>query len=108
MSSATSDEDTASSDALSIADEPHLPFVRRRRHRAVLAVTRQTQRPHLHRADTPPELFGEFSRSLGTMIAAFAVSIPVAFFTHYANACWTVIPLVGNLLFRLRRLAARA
>jgi hypothetical protein len=41
-------------------------------------------------------------------VAAFAVSIPVALFTHYANACWTVISLVGNLLFRLRRLAARA
>ncbi|VVJ23865.1 protein of uncharacterised function DUF1211 [Amycolatopsis camponoti] len=42
------------------------------------------------------------------MIAAFAVSIPVAFFTHWAYACWVVIPFAGNLLFRLRRPAARA
>ncbi|MEU8630592.1 TMEM175 family protein [Amycolatopsis sp. NPDC048633] len=73
-----------------------------------LVMTRQIQRQHLHRADTPPELFGEFYRGLGTMIAAFAVSIPVAFFTHWAYACWIVIPFVGNLLFRLRRPAARA
>lgn len=73
-----------------------------------LAMTTQIQRYHLHRAGTPPELFGEFYRGIGTMIAAFAVSIPVAFFTHWAYACWIVIPLVGTLLFRLRRPAARA
>ncbi|MEV6644769.1 TMEM175 family protein [Amycolatopsis sp. NPDC051371] len=73
-----------------------------------LVMTRQIQRHDLHRADTPPELFGEFYRGLGTMIAAFAVSIPVAFVTHWAYACWLVIPFVGNLLFRLRRPAARA
>jgi len=71
-------------------------------------MTGQIQRHHLHRADTPPELFGEFYRGLGTMIAAFAVSIPVAFFTNWAYACWFVIPLVGSLLFRLRRPAAQA
>lgn len=73
-----------------------------------LAMTRQIQRHDLHRADTPPELFGEYYRGLGTMIAAFAVSIPVAFLTQWAYACWIVIPLVGNLLFRLRRPTARA
>jgi uncharacterized membrane protein len=73
-----------------------------------LVMTRQIQQHHLHRADTPPEPFGEFYRGLGTMIAAFAVSIPVAFVTHWAYACWVVIPFVGNLLFRLRRPAARA
>ncbi|MEU0793851.1 TMEM175 family protein [Amycolatopsis sp. NPDC005961] len=74
----------------------------------LLVMTRQIQRHHLHRADTPPELFGEFYRGLGAMIAAFAVSIPVAFFTHWAYACWVVIPFVGNPLFRLRRPAALA
>lgn len=73
-----------------------------------LAMTRQIHRHHLHRADTPPELFGEFYRGLGTMVAAFAVSIPVAFFTHWAYVCWVVIPFVGSLLFRLRRPVARA
>ncbi|SEF30825.1 Uncharacterized membrane protein [Amycolatopsis pretoriensis] len=72
-----------------------------------VVMTRQIQRHGLCRADTPPELFGEYYRGLGTMIAAFAVSIPVAFFTHWAYACWIVVPLVVNLLFRLRRPAAR-
>ncbi|WIY07305.1 TMEM175 family protein [Amycolatopsis mongoliensis] len=73
-----------------------------------LMMTRQIQRHRLHCADIPPELFGEVYRGLGTMIAAFAVSIPVAFVTQWAYACWIVIPLAGNLLFRLRRPAARA
>ncbi|WP_372671529.1 TMEM175 family protein [Amycolatopsis kentuckyensis] len=73
-----------------------------------VVMTRQIQRHDLYRADTPPELFGEFYRGLGTMIAAFAASIPVAFCTQWAYACWIVIPLVGGLLVRLRRPAARA
>ena len=63
-----------------------------------LLMARQIQRHHLYRADTPPELFGGIYRGLGTMIVAFALSIPVAFLTHWAYACWLVIPLVGNLL----------
>ncbi len=68
----------------------------------------QIQRNHLYRADTPPELFGAIHRGIGTMAAAFAVSIPVAFFTHWAYACWIVIPFAGNLLFRFRRRTAAA
>lgn len=71
-----------------------------------LLMARQIQRHHLYRADTPPELFGGVYRGLGTMIAAFAVSIPVAFVTHWSYACWIVIPLVAGLLFRLRRRSA--
>ncbi|MEU4245814.1 TMEM175 family protein [Amycolatopsis sp. NPDC026612] len=63
----------------------------------------QIQRNHLYRADTPPELFGAIYRGIGTMVTAFAVSIPVAFFTHWAYACWIVIPFAGTLLFRFRR-----
>lgn len=73
-----------------------------------LLMTRQIQRHHLYREDTPPELFGGIHRGVGTMALAFAVSIPVAFFTHWAYACWIVIPLVGHLLFRFRRRAAAA
>ncbi|MGW4521676.1 TMEM175 family protein [Amycolatopsis sp. NPDC004378] len=73
-----------------------------------LVMVRQIQRHRLYRADTPPELFGEFYRGVGTMVVAFAASIPVAFVTQWAYACWIVIPVVGNLLFRLRRRAARA
>ena len=66
----------------------------------------QVKRNHLYRADTPPELFGAVYHGIGTMIAAFALSIPLAFFTHWAYACWIVVPFVGNLLFRFRRPAA--
>jgi len=66
----------------------------------------QVQRNHLYRADTPPELFGAIYRGIGTMVAAFAISIPVAFFTNWAYACWIVVPFVANLLFRFRRRAA--
>ena len=66
------------------------------------------KRDHLYRADTPPELFGAVYHGIGTMIAAFALSIPVAFFTHWAYACWIVVPFVGNLLFRFRRRRAAA
>ncbi|MGW4061674.1 TMEM175 family protein [Amycolatopsis sp. NPDC004747] len=68
----------------------------------------QIQRNHLYRADTPPELFGAVYRGVGAMAAAFAVSIPVAFFTHWAYACWIVVPIVANLLFRFRRRTAAA
>lgn len=71
-----------------------------------LVMARQIQRHRLYRADTPPELFGGIYRGVGTMVAAFAVSIPVAFFTHWAYACWIVVPLAGSLLFRFRRRAA--
>ncbi|RSM41895.1 DUF1211 domain-containing protein [Amycolatopsis balhimycina DSM 5908] len=68
----------------------------------------QIKRNHLYRAETPPEFFGSVYRGIGTMITAFALSIPVAFFTHWAFACWIVVPLVGNLLVRLRRRPAAA
>ena len=73
-----------------------------------LLMTWQIQRNHLYRADTPPELFGAVYRGIGAMTAAFAVSIPVAFFTHWAYACWIVVPLAVNLLFRVRRRTAAA
>ncbi|MGW3964258.1 TMEM175 family protein [Amycolatopsis sp. NPDC005003] len=73
-----------------------------------LLMARQIQRNHLYRADTPPELFGAVYRGIGAMAAAFAVSIPVAFFTHWAYACWIVVPLVVNLLSRFRRRTAGA
>jgi uncharacterized membrane protein len=63
----------------------------------------QIQRHQLYRSDTPPELFGRTYRGSGVMIAAFAVSIPVAFFTQWAYACWIVVPLVSNLLLRFRK-----
>ncbi|MEU0531070.1 TMEM175 family protein [Amycolatopsis tolypomycina] len=68
----------------------------------------QIQRNHLYRVDTPPELFGAVYRGIGAMAVAFAVSIPVAFFTHWAYACWLVVPFVVNLRSRVRRRTAAA
>lgn len=66
----------------------------------------QIRRHHLYRADTPADVFAGVYRGVGAMIVAFAVSIPVAFFTQWAYACWIVVPLVAALLFRLRSPAA--
>ncbi|WP_410668242.1 TMEM175 family protein [Amycolatopsis sp. cmx-4-68] len=73
-----------------------------------LVMAQQIRRHHLYRADTPPELFGAIFRGVGAMAAAFAVSIPVAFVTQWAYACWIVVPLVASLLFRFRRRPATA
>jgi uncharacterized membrane protein len=73
-----------------------------------LLMTWQVQRNHLYRADMPPGRFGAIYHGIGTLVAAFAISIPVAFFTHWAYACWIVVPFVSNLLFRFRRRAAEA
>jgi uncharacterized membrane protein len=67
-----------------------------------LLMTWRIQHNHHYRADTPPELFGRTYRGVGVMVAAFAVSIPVAFFTQWAYACWLVFPVVANLLFKAR------
>ncbi|GHG18840.1 MULTISPECIES: TMEM175 family protein [Amycolatopsis] len=68
----------------------------------------QVQRNRLYRADTPPELFGAVYRGIGAMIAGFAVSIPIAFFTHWAYACWIAVPFVVNLQSRFRHRKAAA
>jgi uncharacterized membrane protein len=53
----------------------------------------QIQRHHLYREDTPPEVFQRTYRGAGLMATAFAVSIPVAFVTHWAYVCWALVPV---------------
>jgi uncharacterized membrane protein len=49
-------------------------------------------RKRLLRDDTPPEaVTGSYVRLI-VVSAAFLVSIPVSFFTHWAYACWFTIP----------------
>jgi len=62
-----------------------------------LLMTWQIQRHHLYREDTPPELFRRTYRGAGMMAAGFAVSIPVAFVTHWAYVCWALVPVAEGL-----------
>jgi len=57
----------------------------------------QIQRHHLYREDTPPEVFQRAYRGAGMMTAGFAVSIPVAFVTHWAYLCWVLVPVAEGL-----------
>ncbi|SCL35028.1 Uncharacterized membrane protein [Micromonospora rhizosphaerae] len=64
----------------------------------------EMDRHGLARAGTPRSLFGNGYRILSVAAGAFAVSIPLAFVTHWAYACWAAIPFVA----RVRRLADAA
>ena len=63
----------------------------------LLLMAWQIQRHHLYREDTPPEVFRRTYRGAGVMAAGFAVSIPIAFFTHWAYVCWAVLPIAEGL-----------
>ena len=63
----------------------------------------EIRRHKLYREDTPPERFGNAISGAGRMAAGFAVSIPVAFFTQWAYACWLVVPWATVLVLRLKR-----
>ncbi|MFE9692955.1 TMEM175 family protein [Micromonospora sp. NPDC005806] len=71
---------------------------------AFLLAVHEMDRHGLTRAGTPRSLFGNSYRILSVAAGAFAVSIPLAFVTHWAYACWAAIPFVT----RVQRLAAAA
>ena len=60
-----------------------------------LAMAWHIRRAGLSRDGVPPERFTAAVIRSGVLAAAFAVSIPVSFFTHWAYACWA-LPLVVN------------
>ncbi|MGR6320553.1 TMEM175 family protein [Micromonospora soli] len=71
----------------------------------------EMDRHGLARAGTPRSLFANGYRMLSVAAGAFAVSIPLAFVTHWAYACWAVIPFVarvGRLADAARRRPGRA
>lgn len=76
-----------------------------------LLAVRAIDRRGLAREGTPRAVFTRSYERLATVSAAFAVSIPVAFFTQWAYLCWGIIPLaprVRNLATYLRRRTRRA
>jgi uncharacterized membrane protein len=60
--------------------------------------------------DAPAEVLSRSRMRLAVMALAFAVSIPVAFHTHWAYQCWVAIPVVTRLVlvFSRRRSSRRA
>jgi uncharacterized membrane protein len=63
----------------------------------LLAMAWHIRRAQLYREGTPP---GRLSRSMirpGVVAAAFAVSIPIAFATHWAYLCWVAVPFLSRL-----------
>jgi uncharacterized membrane protein len=62
----------------------------------LLAMVWHIRRAGLYREGVPP---GRLSRSMiqpGVIAAAFAVSIPIAFVTHWAYVCWVAIPFLSR------------
>lgn len=68
-----------------------------------LLMIREIARCRLLRPSAPPGLIGGYSRRAIGLSAAFAASIPVAFFTQWAYVCWAAVPLI----LRLWRVRAR-
>jgi TMEM175 potassium channel family protein len=77
-----------------------------------LLAVREMDRHRLVREGTARTLFTRSYLRLSVMAAAFLVSIPLAFITHWAYLCWVAIPfgsrvqsLVSGLWHRLRPVA---
>jgi uncharacterized membrane protein len=66
-------------------------------------MVREVRRGRLHRPDMPQSIFGHAYLGGLSISAGFLVSIPLAFVTHYAYACWIVVPVLGRLAGLLRR-----
>jgi uncharacterized membrane protein len=60
-------------------------------------------RHRLLRPDTPAPVLTAVRRRLAVMGAAFVVSIPVAFVTEWAYACWVAVPFAFGALLRYDR-----
>jgi uncharacterized membrane protein len=66
----------------------------------LLAMAWHIRRAQLYREGVSRE---QLSRSMirpGVIAAAFAVSIPIAFATHWAYVCWLAVPLLTRLAMR--------
>ncbi|WP_374066521.1 TMEM175 family protein [Actinokineospora auranticolor] len=51
----------------------------------------------LHRPDAQPDVTADATGHTWAMLAGFLTSIPLAFLTHWAYACWAVIPIGHGL-----------
>jgi uncharacterized membrane protein len=70
----------------------------------VLAVS-ELRRTRLWRADTPTQVVADALDWIYAVIVMFALSIPVAFLTHWASLCWALVPVVRLGVRAVRRRA---
>ncbi|HKT02863.1 MAG TPA: TMEM175 family protein [Rugosimonospora sp.] len=52
------------------------------------------RRSGLLRANTPPRIVTDTMEWMASVIVMFALSIPIAFVTRWASACWVLLPVV--------------
>jgi hypothetical protein len=52
--------------------------------------------------NAPPDLVSDAVAGLGALCISFLVSIPVAFVTPWAYACWAAGPLLQRVIWRRR------
>ncbi|HEY7486781.1 MAG TPA: TMEM175 family protein [Streptosporangiaceae bacterium] len=73
-----------------------------------LLMVHEINRHGLLRAAAPPGVLSAGYRRPAVLIAAFTISIPIAFVTHWAYLCWAAIPFVlRGIRIVLDRRAAR-
>jgi uncharacterized membrane protein len=73
-----------------------------------LLMLREIQKHHLYRTGMQPQTLTTSYVRAGVLIAAFGLSIPIAFFTHWAYLCWIALPVVAMAISRLRGKRASA
>ena len=60
-------------------------------------------RSALLRPNTPPAVIDNATEFMTAVVVMFALSIPVAFVTHWASLCWLLLPAVRAAVHFLRR-----
>jgi uncharacterized membrane protein len=66
------------------------------------------RRRGLLRPTTPAEVIDNGTEFVIALIAMFALSIPVAFVTHWASLCWLLLPVLRTAVRLVRRRTAAA
>jgi uncharacterized membrane protein len=66
-------------------------------------MVREIRRHRLHRPGMPRSAFAHAYLAGLSISAGFLVSIPLAFVTHYAYACWIVVPVLGRIAWAVWR-----
>ncbi|GAA3209982.1 TMEM175 family protein [Dactylosporangium siamense] len=73
-----------------------------------MAMVRTIHRHGLFREGTPPGVTTGALIASGSLAAAFLLSIPMSFVTHYAYAWWILVPVLSGVARRVhRRVVAR-
>lgn len=61
----------------------------------------EVARSKLSKPDTPPGWLADTGRRVAVITGGFLLSIPAAFVTHAAYACWLAVPLLTRAVMRL-------